>query len=116
MNSQSDTVVLFFWALRHYLGKAVNKTYRQAKREYYTSLKGKLYCGLCGEKMSWNDKRTIDHIIPKSIIWETGLSGLYFDPRNFQASHEQCNYEKSSDVSELPKAVIAKLHELGYTS
>lgn len=112
MNDDSETLVLFFKGLAHYLGKTVNKVYREAKREYYTSLKGKLECGICGEKMSWKEQRTVDHIIPKNIIWEYGPAPLYFDVRNFRAAHPDCNSKRGVlTLDDLPLSIKDKLEK-----
>lgn len=109
-NSESITTILFFGGLRHYLGISVDKEYRQAKRKYYSSLKGKLSCGICGAKMSWKEPRSLDHIIPKSVIYETGLVGLIFDFRNFRATHPDCNVGRGNlTINDMPDKVRDKL-------
>lgn len=109
-NSEDITIILFIRGLKHYLGICVDNAYRNAKREYYSSLKGELYCGICGIKMSWKEPRSLDHIIPKSVIYETGLVGLIFDHRNFRATHVECNVGRGAlTINDMPDKVRDKL-------
>lgn len=103
---------LYLVGLKHYLGKTINKEVCRAGWEFWeNSTQLQRICGICGEYVKFKH-RSIDHIIPKSVIYKTGLAGLLYDKRNFRITHRVCNTNRGSDLSELPPAVIEKLESL----
>ncbi len=108
---ETNTVYwLLYKGIYHYLGIEVSKAYRKSKKEYHRSLGNtQRICNLCGEPIKWKDM-SVDHIISRSIIWETGLVGLIFDHRNFQVAHKLCNVKRGGlTLDDLPDKVRNKL-------
>ena len=67
-------------------------------------------CAICNQYLT-HRKRTIDHIIPKSVCWELGLYNLINDPINFRVTCAQCNEKRGAKVDEFPK-LATKLYEI----
>lgn len=109
-----EVIVLFMRGLYHYLGKSVSEAYKQSRADYLRA-NTKWRCSICGKrtKKTGNMGKTIDHIIPKNIIFETGLVGLLFDHRNFRLTHALCNVQRGElTIDDLPDKVRDKLFGL----
>jgi 5-methylcytosine-specific restriction endonuclease McrA len=52
-------------------------------------------CGICKKPFLRGQKRTLDHIVPKSILKD---KKLYDNPRNHQLAHEWCNGKKGNTI------------------
>lgn len=106
---------MVFRGLHHYLGKAINDAIKQAGWELWEETPYKdRNCVFCGKFVKHRD-RSIDHIVPESVIKELGLAGLLYDKRNFRIAHKICNRERGDNTDDLPEAVLAKLRVLGYS-
>lgn len=110
---KATTYYLFYLGLRHYLGKSVNEQYQISKRYFLRTITGENcgQCGICFKTVEWGEQ-TIDHIIPKSIIYEYGLLNLLFDHRNFRITHQLCNTTRGDSMDELPEPIRNKLFSL----
>lgn len=106
------TYWLIWRGLHRHVGLLKNNLYKQARREWLRQHKTQLDCALCGEKIDWG-KVTVDHIIPRKILYEYGLIELIFDSRNFQAAHELCNAKRGDlTIDDLPPAIRYKILDL----
>ena len=109
---------LYYWslyrALRVYLGEKVNEHLQIACRYFYYSQSSPRLCSICGKHIR-HGNRSVDHIIPLSVVRELELYRLMFDPRNMRIAHNYCNVNRGNDISDLPESVINKLASLGYT-
>lgn len=99
-------IVLVFMEARHHMGKMMRDYYRQVRAEYWRELPpGPLRCYLCDKHLKWREK-TIDHIVPKSVIYETGLVWLIYDKRNFAPAHHRCNANRGElSLKDLPENI-----------
>lgn len=96
-----------YQGFKHFLATKRARLYSYAKYEYLSNRKDKK-CDICNIRLK-HSERTIDHIIPMSIIMEKELFGLWLDERNFQLLCMACNSKKSSDLSHLPEVILNKL-------
>lgn len=56
-------------------------------------------CWLCNKPIEHQAEFSLDHVIPKDLIYTYGLSSwLLFDARNLQPAHKVCNSARSSRV------------------
>ena len=79
------------WKLKRNRRKRKYRTYNtEAKR---TKVRNRTHCGICNKPFLLGQKRTLDHIIPKSLLKE---KKLYEQPRNWQLAHEWCNGKKGN--------------------
>lgn len=97
---QSELLCLFYKGIYHYLGKQKTEMYKQARAEFLRS-NHRWICSKCGAKTKKKTK-SIDHIIPKSILYELELPSLIYDPNNFRLMCTDCNFARGNDTEELP--------------
>ena len=107
------TKYLFWLGLYHWAGKRKNALYRQAKAEWQRNSLNKCWlCAICGKKIP-KRQSTIDHIIPKNILYEFDLDPMVWDKRNFQAAHQLCNVRRGLlTVDDMPDSIKEKLFAL----
>lgn len=84
MNNKQSS--LFFIGFKAYIGKRVNSQWLQFKKDWMRNHKYPSSCSNCKVKLRRNEKRdnfrTLDHIIPKQIIYALDLPELLFDDEN----------------------------------
>lgn len=81
------------WKLKHNRRKHKYRTNNpKAKR---SKIRNRSICGICKKPFLKGEIRTLDHIIPKSILKD---KKLYDNPRNHQLAHTQCNIKKGNET------------------
>lgn len=109
------TILLIVWGYRHYWGKQRSLLWSKTRKEF---LWNKLHrgesmdCEICGEWCPKHD-RTVDHIIPRNILFEVELVGLEFDHRNLRLAHKKCNSDRGRlTIDDMPDSIRDKLFVL----
>lgn len=113
---------LFYIGFRHYLGKEMNKHWREFKLGWRKRNNWPKRCSMCNRKThvrNFNkvgysdDTLTLDHIIPRKLLMELEFIDLLFDDDNYQLYCAKCNSDKSDTKlhpSQLPPRLLEKFH------
>lgn len=110
-----DTVYWLLWRFtRKYLGLLKEARWREAKAEFKRSRSNNWKCDICGKKLGKKNQRylrpSVDHVIPRNILYQLGLVDLIFDLRNLQLTHEICNVKRGDlTIADLPPRIRDKL-------
>lgn len=116
MNIKMDTIQvwLVYRGAYHYLGKKFAEEFRERKQIWLRGKQSSRVCESCGIFLKFR-QRTIDHIIPKSLIYELEEPKLLDDPNNWWVMCKWCNSDKSNLLPEvLPQKTLDFMASLGY--
>lgn len=117
--SEPTVYILFYLGMRKYYGKVMNREWRILKKAWRKSNNQPDHCFKCGRLVKRQHRKatetaTIDHIIPKNVIFQLEIPELLFDLNNFQQLCQPCNNKKANRMpreSELSPELLASLHE-----
>lgn len=121
INSEYTTYWLVYRGLYHWICFYNTLRWRTFKLQWRAKHKWPMRCSACGVKViashgtdKYHPKRlSLDHIIPKSLIYELELYELLYDYDNFCLMCETCNVIKSDaklDISDLPPRLLVKFN------
>lgn len=108
-----NTGFIAYLYARHWAGLVKHSLYQEAKYEYLDSMRYRdRKCYFCKKKVKSKD-RSIDHIIPQSIIKKYDLYSLIWSPSNMRLAHKLCNTRRGADLTLLPENIKVLLRKLG---
>lgn len=107
---------IFYRGLHHHLGLCVRRQWQYFRRRMLAMRGQPWLCASCGVKCEpvrgGRQKRntvTIDHIIPKSMLFELEIVELLFDEDNMAIYCRQCNSVKGNVLPEnIPLTLLCK--------
>lgn len=122
INSEYITYWLVYRGLYHWICYNNTMRWRSFKLQWRARNRWPMHCSACGVKVKpshgtdkYHPQRlSLDHIIPKSLIYELELYELLYDYDNFCLMCETCNVIKSDaklDPDELSPVLLKKFHD-----